>query len=47
MISVMIEVVAGLSDADQKVDHKGPLDSEQHANLTVYTIAGYGICMAL
>ena len=32
----MIEVATGLSDVDQQVDHKGPLDSEQHANLTVH-----------
>ena len=34
----MIEVATGLSDVDQQVDDKGPLDSEKHANLTVYTI---------
>ena len=38
MTSDMIEVATGLSDVDQQVDNKGPLDSEQHANLTVYTI---------
>ena len=32
----MIEVATGLFDVDQKVDGKGPLDSEKHANLTVH-----------
>ena len=39
MPSDMFEVATGLSDVDQQVDNKGPLGSEQHANLTVYTIA--------
>ena len=39
MTSDMIEVATGLSDVDQQVDNKEPLDSEQHANLTVYKIA--------
>ena len=40
MTSDVIEVATGLSDVDRQVDNKGPLDSQQHANLTVYTIAG-------
>ena len=39
MTSDMIEMATGLSDVDQQVDDKGPLDSEKNANLTVYTIA--------
>ena len=36
MTSDMIEVATGLSDVDQQVDHKGALESAQHANLTVH-----------
>ena len=39
MTTDMIEVATGLSDVDQQVDDKGPLDREKHANQTVYTIA--------
>ena len=35
-MSDMIEVATGLSDVDRQVDNKGPLDSQQHANLTVH-----------
>ena len=38
MTSDVIEVATGLSDVDRQVDNKGPLDSQQHANLTVYAI---------
>ena len=47
MASDMIEVATGLSDVDQQVDDKGPLDSEKHTNLTDSQSPAYGIFMAL
>ena len=45
MTSDMIEVATGLSNVDQQVDDKGPLDSEKHANLTVHNrLAMVSLC---